>query len=109
MSGNPNLDAQIARAVMPQFDPMQAIQQMQRPAVQMPQNPFFGGQVPIPMDFGLPEASRIPDNYAPPPRAQFQQGLAGLRGEYDQRIADLTSQISNLQSQIRPTYDNVGA
>jgi len=73
MSGNPNLDAQIARAVMPQFDPMQAIQQMQRPAVQMPQNPIFGGQVPIPMDFGLPEASRIPAGFRAP-AAQYRPG-----------------------------------
>lgn len=64
MSGNPQLDMQIARAVQPQFNPMQAIQQMQRPAVQMPvQNPFFGG--PIPMQFGLPQVNQIPAGYQP--------------------------------------------
>lgn len=64
MSGNPQLDAQIIRAVQPQFDPMQAIQQMQRPAVQMPvQNPVFGGT--IPMNFGLPQASQMPAGYVP--------------------------------------------
>jgi hypothetical protein len=52
---------------------MQAIQQMQRPAVQMPQNPIFGGQVPIPMDFGLPEASRIPAGFRAP-AAQYTPG-----------------------------------
>ena len=65
MSGNPMLDAQIARAVQPQFNPMQAIQQMQRPAVQMPvQNPIFGGT--IPMDFGIPQAAQIPAGYSNP-------------------------------------------
>jgi hypothetical protein len=65
MSGNPQLDMQIARAVQPQFNMNQAIQQMQRPAVQMPvQNPIFGGA--IPMDFGLPQAAQIPAGYTNP-------------------------------------------
>ena len=63
MSGNPALDRQIMQAVQPQFDPMQAIQQMQRPQAQPVQNPVFGGT--IPMNFGLPQASQIPQGYTP--------------------------------------------
>lgn len=67
MSGNRNLDAQIAQAMIPRFNAMQAVQQMQRP--QAPINPFFGGQVraPIPMNFGLPQAAQIPAGYVPRP------------------------------------------
>lgn len=73
MSGNPMLDAQIARAVQPQFNPMQAIQQMQRPAIQQVQNPIFGGQIPI--NFALPQVNQIPFNYQQPTYtpAPFQQ------------------------------------
>lgn len=63
MSGNPALDRQIMQAVQPQFNPMQAIQQMQRPMVQPVQNPVFGGS--IPMNFGLPESSQVPAGYTP--------------------------------------------
>ena len=42
------------------YNPMMAIASMYRPPVQV-QNPIFGGA--IPMDFGLPQASRIPEGY----------------------------------------------
>ena len=63
MSGNPMLDRQIMQAVQPQFDPMQAINQMQRQPMQQIENPVFGGT--IPMNFGLPQASQIPAGYVP--------------------------------------------
>ena len=44
------------------YNPFDAIAQMQRQPMQQPvMNPFFGGQ--IPMNFGLPEASRIPADF----------------------------------------------
>jgi len=44
------------------YNPFEAIAQMQRQPMQQPvMNPFFGGQ--IPMNFGLPEASRIPADF----------------------------------------------
>jgi hypothetical protein len=61
MSGNQMLDAQIAQAVMPRFNPMQAMQQQQPRqdfSYQPVQNPFFGGS--IPMNFGLPQVNQIP-------------------------------------------------
>lgn len=94
MSGNPQLDMQIAQAVQPQFNPMQAIQQMQRPAVQPVQNPIFGGNVPIPMNFALPAVNQIPANYQPPQR-QFQPGMAGGLAELRQQISDLSGQMGN--------------
>lgn len=77
MSGNPQLDQQIAAAIQPQFNPLQQMQQptmpqqnfsWQRPAVQ---NPVFGGAVP--MNFGLNAENQIPANFQP---RQFQQGLS---------------------------------
>jgi hypothetical protein len=77
MSGNPALDRQIMQAVQPQFNPMQAIQQMQRQPVQMQpvQNPVFGGS--IPMNFGLPQAAQIPTGYVPR-LASFQPSQAPI-------------------------------
>jgi hypothetical protein len=43
------------------YNPMLAIQQMQRQPMPQVQNPVFGGA--IPMDFGLPQASQIPAGY----------------------------------------------
>ena len=44
------------------YNPFDAIAKMQRQPMQQPvMNPFFGGQ--IPMNFGLPEASRIPADF----------------------------------------------
>jgi len=44
------------------YNPFEAIAQMKRQPMQQPvMNPFFGGQ--IPMNFGLPEASRIPADF----------------------------------------------
>jgi hypothetical protein len=52
------------------YNPFDAIAQMQRQPMQQPvMNPFFGGQ--IPMNFGLPEASRIP--------ADFQSALQNFK------------------------------
>lgn len=66
MSGNAALDRQIAQAMIPQYNPMQAIQQMQRQPVQIQpiQNPIFGGNIPI--NFGLPQASQVPIGYQSP-------------------------------------------
>lgn len=66
MSGNAALDRQIAQAMMPQYNPMQAIQQMQRQPVQIQpiQNPIFGGN--IPMNFGLPQQAQMPAGYQSP-------------------------------------------
>lgn len=66
MSGNAALDRQIAQAMIPQYNPMQAIQQMQRQPVQIQpiQNPIFGGS--IPMNFGLPQQSQVPIGYQSP-------------------------------------------
>lgn len=66
MSGNAALDRQIAQAMMPQYNPMQAIQQMQRQPVQIQpiQNPIFGGS--IPMNFGLPQQAQMPVGYQSP-------------------------------------------
>ena len=64
MSGNAALDQQIAQAMIPRYNPMQAIQQMQRQPVQQVQNPVFGGA--IPMNFGLPQASQLPAQYQSP-------------------------------------------
>ena len=83
MSGNQQLDSQLMASLqssmqqpmqqsmqpMQQFgqqqsayNPFDAIAQMQRQPMQQPvMNPFFGGQ--IPMNFGLPEASRIPADF----------------------------------------------
>lgn len=91
MSGNPMLDAQIARAVQPQFNPMAAIQQMQRPAIQPVQNPIFGGA--IPMDFGLPQAAQMPVAYQNP-ISNFIPGQAGSQ------VANYQNQIANLQAQL---------
>ena len=44
------------------FDLSQAIMAMQRQPVQQVQNPIFGGA--IPMNFGLPQASQIPADFA---------------------------------------------
>ena len=100
MSGNPQLDMQIAQAVQPQFNPMQAIQQMQRPAVQMPvQNPFFGG--PIPMQFGLPQVNQIPMGYQP--------RLSDFRPSQDpiQRYQNPVMPMAAVQS--RNSVDSVGS
>lgn len=74
MSGNAALDQQIAQAMIPRYNPTQAIQGMQRQPLQIPQwqgqtpqvvqNPIFGGA--IPMDFGLPAGARIPAGYQMP-------------------------------------------
>jgi hypothetical protein len=52
------------------YNPMMAIASMYRPPVQV-QNPIFGGA--IPMDFGLPQASRIPEGYTSR-ASQFRPG-----------------------------------
>lgn len=71
MSGSAALDRQIAQAMLPRYNPSQAIQQMQRQPVQIQpwqsravQNPIFGGTIPI--SFGLPQASQIPVAYQSP-------------------------------------------
>jgi hypothetical protein len=93
MSGNANLDAQIARAIIPQFNAMQAVQQMQRPMPQQVQNPIFGGQVPIPMNFGLPQASQIPANFNARPAyrpaafdSYLPQSAPSVVGGFDQSM-----------------------
>lgn len=48
--------------MQPQFDLSQAIMAMQRQPMQQVQNPIFGGA--IPMNFGLPQASQIPADFA---------------------------------------------
>lgn len=76
------------------YDPMAAIAQMQRPPVQV-QNPIFGGA--IPMNFALPEASRIP--------AGYESALAGFKPNPDtvesmaQKLSkDLNRRMSNVES-----------
>lgn len=78
------------------YDPMAAIAQMQRPPVQV-QNPIFGGA--IPMNFALPEASRIP--------AGYESALAGFKPNPDtvesmaQKLSkDLNRRMSNVESKV---------
>lgn len=70
MSGSAALDRQIAQAMLPRYNPSQALQQMQRQPVQIQpwqsrvQNPIFGGT--IPMNFGLPPGAQLPAGYQSP-------------------------------------------
>lgn len=101
MSGNPALDAQIMQAVQPRFNPMQAINQMQRPPVQMQpmqpmpvENPVFGGA--IPMNFGLPMASQIPVGYTPR-LAAFQP---------NQTVKPLAQDVSSVSNAVNQSNSN---
>lgn len=70
MSGNAAFDRQLAQAMIPRYNPSQALQQMQRQPVQIQpwqsrvQNPIFGGT--IPMNFGLPPGAQLPAGYQSP-------------------------------------------
>lgn len=83
------------------YDPMAAIAQMQRPPAQV-QNPIFGGA--IPMNFALPEASRIP--------AGYESALAGFKPNPDtvesmaQKLSkDLNRRMSRVESKVKDSGD----
>jgi hypothetical protein len=72
------------------YNPMLAIQQMQRQPMPQVQNPIFGGA--IPMDFGLPQVNQIPAGYqsalaqyrpSPFTQQQPQNSFMNQGGYYD--------------------------
>ena len=78
--------------MQPQFDLSQAIMAMQRQPMQQVQNPIFGGA--IPMNFGLPQASQIPADFAV---RQFTPGV------FDQ--VKKTNNINNSNRFYDPYYN----
>ena len=87
---------------MPQqgYDPMAAIAQMQRSPVQV-QNPIFGGA--IPMNFGLPQAARVPEGYQSS-LAQFRPSMETVETMAQKLSKDLNRRMSQLESQSRDQY-----
>lgn len=84
------------------FNPMSAIAGMTRQPVEMPQNPFFGGQIPV--DFSLPVASRMSPFQAS--RQPYQVGSANRAFEAEQAAAAQAAEAARQAELARvPMYD----
>lgn len=86
------------------YNPMASIAAMQRQPISIPQNPFFGGAIPI--DFGIP-ASAMP---MPAPRYSagqanraFEQQQAAERAARDAQAAAEAEAARQLQAIYNPT------
>jgi hypothetical protein len=86
------------------YNPMASIAAMQRQAVSIPQNPFFGGA--IPMDFGIPVGAMpmpSPRYSAGQANRAFEQQQAAERAARDAQAAAEAQAAMQLQAIYNPT------
>jgi hypothetical protein len=78
------------------YDPMASIAAMQRQPVSIPQNPFFGGAIPI--DFGIPAGAM------PMPAPRYSAGQANRAFE-QQQAAERAAREAQAAMQLQAIYN----